>query len=226
MASYRYEREIRPEDLIQEQPRVLTPHERRVNWWHYHWRYLVLILCAVAAVGWYLGRILTRVEPDYVVTVVSRTSPEQAFLDEVEDKLETLAADENGDGRITVEARGIWLDLMSLKKGGDLAQLMESSLERLNAEFYLGESMIFLVDDPVGLEEQYGCFRRLDGTDPQPEESLAVEDYAREMETTALAGVNASADGRQWYLARRLAEGVQDSEALARGDALWAALCY
>ena len=40
MASYRYERNIRPEDLVQEPPRVLTPQERRANWWHYHWYYV------------------------------------------------------------------------------------------------------------------------------------------------------------------------------------------
>lgn len=225
MASYRYEREIRPEDLIPEQPRILTPHERRVNWWHYHWHYLVLILCAVAALGWYLGRILTRVEPDYVVTVVSRTSPEQTLLDEVEARLEELASDENGDGRVTVEARGIWLDLAAFQEGGDLARLMESSQERLNAEFYLCESMIFLVDDPAGLEEQYGCFRRLDGTDPRPEETLRVEEFARSVDTTVLAGLDDPADGGQWYLARRLAEDVEDAEILARGDALWEVLC-
>lgn len=225
MASYRYEREIRPEDLIPEPPRTLTPAEKRANWWHYHWHYLVLIVCALAVLGWYLVRVFTKVEPDHIVTVVSRTSPEASFLEQVQARLEELAADENQDGKVTVEVRGIWLDLAAAQTGGDLARLMESSQERLNAEFYLGESVIFLVDDPEELEQQYGCFRRLDGADPQPDESLAVEDYAREIDTTALAGVDAPADGGQWYLARRLAEGVQDAEVLARGDALWTAVC-
>ena len=42
MASYRYERDIKPEDLIQETPPPLTPAQQRANWWHYHW-YLSLI---------------------------------------------------------------------------------------------------------------------------------------------------------------------------------------
>ncbi len=35
MASYRYERDIKPEDLIQETPPPLTPAQQRANWWHW-----------------------------------------------------------------------------------------------------------------------------------------------------------------------------------------------
>ena len=46
MASYSYERDITPEDLIQETPPPLTPAQQRANWWHYHWYYVVLIAAA------------------------------------------------------------------------------------------------------------------------------------------------------------------------------------
>ena len=49
MASYRYERDIKPEDLIQETPPPLTPAQQRANWWHYHWYYVVLIAAALLA---------------------------------------------------------------------------------------------------------------------------------------------------------------------------------
>ena len=167
MASYRYERNIRPEDLVQEPPRVLTPQERRANWWHYHWYYVALILAALLAAGWYAWQNLTAVRPDYVVTVVSRTDPAPELLEQVQAQLEAVGSDENGDGKITVEVNGIWLDLSAMQEGGDFARLMESSQEKLNAAFYLGESTLFLVDDPAGLEQMYGCFRYLDGGDPQ-----------------------------------------------------------
>ena len=99
MASYRYERNIRPEDLVQEPPRVLTPKERRVNWWHYHWYYVALILAALLAAGWYAWQNLTAVRPDYVVTVVRRTDPAPEPLEQVQAPLETEGSDENGDGR-------------------------------------------------------------------------------------------------------------------------------
>lgn len=55
MASYRYERDIKPEDLIQETPPPLTPAQQRANWWHYHWYYVVLIAAALLAVGYLSG---------------------------------------------------------------------------------------------------------------------------------------------------------------------------
>ena len=168
MASYRYERDIRPEDLVQTPPRPLTPRERRANWWHYHWYYVALLLAALLAAGWYLQNRLTEVRPDHVVTVVGRVQPDEALLDELRARLEAVSADENGDGQVAVEVRGVWLDLAALREGGDLARLMESSEERLNADFYLGESMVFLVDDPAGLEQLYGCFRYLAGWRTSP----------------------------------------------------------
>lgn len=223
MASYRYERNIRPEDLVQEPPRVLTPQERRANWWHYHWYYVALILAALLAAGWYAWQNLTAVRPDYVVTVVSRTDPAPELLEQVQAQLEAVGSDENGDGRITVEVNGIWLDLSAMQEGGDFARLMESSQEKLNAAFYLGESTLFLVDDPAGLEQMYGCFCHLDGTDPQEGEAVRVEDFALSAQDTLLAGLPAPAEGA-WYLARRVRAGTEDSPSLSRGDRLWTTL--
>ena len=73
MASYRYERDIKPEDLIQETPSPLTPAQQRANWWHYHWYYVVLIAAALLAVGYFVWNRVTEVRPDYTVAVVSRT---------------------------------------------------------------------------------------------------------------------------------------------------------
>lgn len=223
MASYRYERNIRPEDLVQEPPRVLTPKERRVNWWHYHWYYVALILAALLAAGWYAWQNLTAVRPDYVVTVVSRTDPAPELLEQVQAQLEAVGSDENGDGRITVEVNGIWLDLSAMQEGGDFARLMESSQEKLNAAFYLGESTLFLVDDPAGLEQMYGCFRYLDGGDPQPGDVVRIEDFALPAGATLLEGLAPPPEGA-WYLARRITEGAEDSPALERDDRLWSVL--
>lgn len=74
MASYRYERDIKPEDLIQETPPPLTPAQQRANWWHYHWYYVVLIAAALLAVGYFVWNRVTEVQPDYTVAVVSRTT--------------------------------------------------------------------------------------------------------------------------------------------------------
>lgn len=129
MASYRYERDIRPEDLIPDKPRQLTPAEARANWWHYHWYYVVLIAAAVLAIGYFVWSRVTEVEPDYTVTVVGRADPDAAFLSELETKLEAAADDVNGDGKVKVNVKSIWLALDFETQDVSLRQLMESSEE-------------------------------------------------------------------------------------------------
>lgn len=219
MASYRYERDIKPEDLIQETPSPLTPAQQRANWWHYHWYYVVLIAAALLAVGYFVWNRVTEVRPDYTVAVVSRTDPDTAFLSQLETQLEALAGDVNGDGKVKVTVKGIWLALDFETQDAALQQLMQSSEDKLNSDFYLCESMIFIVDDPAAMEQRYGCFRLLDGTDPQEGDSLSVSDFAVLLDDTALAGVQ-SKSGAEWYVARRLSEGVEE-ESLTTGDALW-----
>lgn len=219
MASYRYERDIKPEDLVPDEPRELTKAEAQANWWHYHWYYVLAIAAAVLLVGYFVWSRVTEVTPDYTVAVVSRTDPDTEFLAELETKLEALADDVNGDGKVKVEVKGIWLALGLETRDASLQKLMESSEDKLNSDFYLSESMIFLVDDPAGMEQKYGCFRRLDGTDPEEGESIRVEDFAIPLDDTALAGLEHAGD-TQWYIARRLVESV-GKEKLADGNALW-----
>ena len=219
MASYRYERDIKPEDLVPEKPRELTPAEARANWWHYHWYYILLLAVAVLLVGYFVWSCVTEVKPDYTVAVVGRVDPDAAFLSEVETRLEAAADDVNGDGKVKVNVKSIWLALDYDGQDPSLRKLMESSEDKLNSDFYLCESMIFIVDDPAGKEQRYGCFRLLDGTDPQEGDRVNIADFAVPLEDTALAGTQ-SESGAEWYVARRLREGV-DTEMLAVGDALW-----
>ena len=219
MASYRYERDITPEDPIQETPPPLTPAQQRANWWHYHWYYVVLIAAALLAVGYFVWSRITQVKPDYTVAVVGRMDPDAAFLSELETKLEAVADDVNGDGKIKVNVKSIWLALGYDGQDTSLRKLMESSEDKLNSDFYLCESIIFIVDDPAAMEQKYGCFRRLDGTDPQEGDRVSVADFAVPLEDTALAGTQSESDA-EWYVARRLSEGV-DADMLAVGNALW-----
>lgn len=135
MASYRYERDIKPEDLIQETPPPLTPAQQRANWWHYHWYYVVLIAAALLAVGYFVWNRVTEVQPDYAVAVVSRTDPDIAFLSQLETQLEALAGDVNGDGKVKVTVKGIWLALDFETQDAALQRLMQSSEDKLNSDF-------------------------------------------------------------------------------------------
>ena len=220
MASYRYERDIKPEDLIQETPPPLTPAQQRANWWHYHWYYVVLIAAALLAVGYFVWNRVTEVQPDYTVAVVSRTDPDIAFLSQLETRLEALAGDVNGDGKVKVTVKGIWLALDFETQDAALQRLMQSSEDKLNSDFYLCESTLFIVDDPAAMEQRYGCFQTLDGTDPEEGDVLSVADFALPLQDTALANDVQSESSTLWYAARRLNEGM-NADAAAALNALW-----
>ena len=219
MASYRYERDIKPEDLLPDKPPELTPAQQRANWWHYHWYYVVLIAAAVLMVGYFVWSRVTEVQPDYTVAVVSRTDPDTAFLSQLETQLEALAGDVNGDGKVKVSVKGIWLALDYDGQDAALQQLMQSSEDKLNSDFYLCESTLFLVDDPAAMEQRYGCFQTLDGTDPEEGDVLSVADFALPLQDTALAKLQSECS-TLWYAARRLNEGM-DADATAALNALW-----
>lgn len=119
-------------------------------------------------------------------------------------------------------AKGIWLAVDYYEGDVSLQKLMQSSEDKLNSDFYLCESTIFLVDDPAAMEQKYGCFQKLDGTDPAEGDTLSVTDFAVPLADTALAGA-AAEDGTVWYAARRLNEGM-DADAVSRTRTLWEAL--
>lgn len=233
MASYLYERDIKPEDLINDLPRELSPKEKRANWWHYHWYYVALCMLAVLALGYYAWQRFTATEPDCIVTIVSTQPVEQETIDALQEKLTALSVDENNDGKINIEVKGIWLDLRTETQDSDTRQLMESSKEAFNSDLYLCQSMIFIVDDPAALEQMYGCFRLLDGTDPKEGDVVRIEDFAVPLENTELADLNKTfttddtgSGGAQtkWYLVRRVKEGAEDAAAFTAGEHLWGIL--
>lgn len=105
MASYRYLRDITPEDLAPEKEPELTRRQKWNNWWHYHW-ILVAACCAAGALVLYfiysvtLGR---APEPDYQIAVISPSGISTDASAQLEKKLEALADDANGDGHVVVQ---------------------------------------------------------------------------------------------------------------------------
>ena len=174
---------------------------------------------ALLAVGYFVWNRVTEVQPDYTVAVVSRTDPDTAFLSQLETQLEALARDVNGDGKVKVTVKGIWLALDFETQDAALQRLMQSSEDKLNSDFYLCESTLFIVDDPTAMEQRYGCFQTLDGTDPEEEDVLSVADFALPLQDTSLANVQ-NESSTLWYAARRLNEGM-DADAAAALNALW-----
>ena len=97
---------------------------------------------------------------------------------------------------------------------------MQSSEDKLNSDFYLCDSTLFIIDDPAAMEQRYGCFQTLDGTDPEEGDVLTVSDFTLPLQGTALAGLQ-NESSTLWYAARRLNEGMDADAAAALNDALW-----
>lgn len=117
MASYRYERDIKPEDLIPEAPRTLTKAEARANWWHYHWHYVALLVLAVLAAGYFVWSRVTEVKPDYTVAVVSRTDPAEGDTLSVADFAVPLA--DTALAGAAAEDGTVWYAARRLNEGMD-----------------------------------------------------------------------------------------------------------
>lgn len=111
MASYRYLRDIKPEDLVPEKEAVLTGRAKAANWWHYHWKIVLaagaaaaLVLCFFYDVFWHRAP-----EPDYQLAVVGGMLTENQ-IEALEARLAACGEDANGDGQVLVQVNNYDVD--------------------------------------------------------------------------------------------------------------------
>ncbi len=111
MASYRYLRDIKPEDLMPEKEPSLTPRAKAANWWHYHWQ-LVLAACAGLVLLFYFCYDVfwhRAPEPDYQVAVVGGMLTENQ-IEALQTRLAACGEDANGDGQVLVQVNNYDVD--------------------------------------------------------------------------------------------------------------------
>ena len=109
---------------------------------------MLLIACAVLGAAYFAWYRLTEVQPDYRVAVVGRQDPSAELLADLETALEAAGTDVNGDGSVHAAVKSIWLDLRYNGQDTSIQELMMSSQEKLNADFFTKESLLFVTDDP------------------------------------------------------------------------------
>jgi hypothetical protein len=195
MASYRYLRDIRPEDLKPEAERALTPREKWANWWHYNAK-LVLVFAAVAAgVIYFCYDVFWNKppQPDYQVAVVGGTLTDNQ-IESLQERLAAVAEDINGDGQVLVQVNSYDVDYSKAglaaedvdvpgssasSSAGSTVSSMPSMVDpygqmaadvRLTADFQSASCGIFIVRDPEGFERITSAFRYLDGTPSDTDE--------------------------------------------------------
>lgn len=107
MARERYLLGVDPEELKKkpapQQPQ--TPRGKWENFW-YHYKWLTIgIIVAVAIVVGLTVQSVTRVEPDYMICMVTMQEVSIDSDARLEEILSTYAHDRNGDGKVRVEVR-------------------------------------------------------------------------------------------------------------------------
>jgi hypothetical protein len=167
MPSYRYTREIKPEDLQPAPAPRYSRLQRGSNWWHYHWKWVLALLAAAAAVFSFVHGILTRETPDSVVGVVSAAAWPEELASALAGQLAPMVGDLNGDGRELVRVEVYTIDageLDSPNTGGPYALM--AGVTKLVAAFEGSECIILMAEGSQAqiYQDVYGLFGRADGS--------------------------------------------------------------
>ena len=201
MASEYYEKkfqDVKPDEKVE-----MTKKERRINWWHYNWGKVALVVVLCVTIGYLISDLFFRTHPDYDVAYVG-THAMSIDKEELEAALAQFGEDVNGDGEVVVRFNKYLLD--------ESDAMYESYEISMLGDMDLCVSEIFIIDDPEWFCEKYNI---LDGADIyQWSQCPALSDIKlggrfcvarRTYKVASYAEDNAHADG-MW---EKMIEGVQ-----------------
>ncbi len=139
-----------------EKPReeyVMTPEEKRANWWHYNKVKVIVGILAVLIAVWMITDIVgsKRNAPDYQVAYVGSMMLPEATVTALQDALASFGQDLTGDGEVTVLVKQ-FID------GDD-----QVNAQRMLVDIASGESTIFLMEDPEGFQQSFEVLAYRDG---------------------------------------------------------------
>ncbi len=165
MPSYRYLRDIEPENGQPEQQRVYTEKEKLANWWHYHWYFVAGGVALLAIAVFFIVDVLGVKKPDYTMAILSPYHISQSVADGVSDGLQAVLDDANGDGEVVVQV-DIWNVSVdeetagphdgALVKAG--AEEVMAGATKLQTALMTGETPVF-VCDPAYLDAYQEIFQ-------------------------------------------------------------------
>lgn len=197
-------------DVKPEEPKVLTPQEKRANWLHYHRIHFiigaVLLLVGIGVVK----DVFMKTEPDYQIGYFSDLYLSDTLEAEIEERLSALGEDLNGDGKVVVQ-----LNPYVIVPEDPLSYTVQISMV---GDMSVGLSDYYLVADPVFFQEEYGILTMTDGSifdvgmDPNLCVRYPVKDCA------VFDGLEFEED---LYLTRRQFVKEEDLEAHAGAAGLW-----
>lgn len=200
----------------------LTSRQRLDNWWHYHWLHVlcgVLAFIAVCGVVWERTH---RDTSDCSVAWICRYAVTPDEVASLQRALEAVCPDCNGDGEVHVAINAIQIDYTSTDLDDAALQLMETNVDKLNADFYTRQSGLFLLDDPENFQLNHLAMTYLDGSLP-PEDATDWQNMTRPfLEWTGSDAVQlVNGQPEQLWFARRIMTSEKDEKAFACEQILW-----
>ena len=183
-----------PRPATPEKP--LTAQEQkkrsRANWWYYNWGIVAVAAMVVVGVAYVAHGLLTTVDPDYTVAVVTAEALPGEAVQNLQTALADYAEDVNGDGAVLVQVNNYtWSANASLT---DMNGQMAGATQ-MNTDLSSGESKLWILEDPNGFEQAYGALSEKLGADWQTK--LIPWSSQTALSGLELGSYNTAADGSQ-----------------------------
>lgn len=145
--------------------RVLTKKEKVLNWWCYHKWHVVIGVILAACLGSVLWNALGigQVRPDISVAYVGSMPLGEETALALQTGLEAIAADLNGDGKVSIELQ----QYVSPDTGdSDTLYYAQAAQVQLVGDITECKSYFFLLEDPAKFQEATQVLCNLDGSLP------------------------------------------------------------
>ncbi len=133
MPSYRYLRDIKPEDLKKPEQRPQTKKEKAKTWFYYHWLILGGIVVVAVVIFLIIYSMVTKEEPDITIGVLSPDPMPQQVLDRLGEEMAPIIGDLNGDGQALVVFRHYSFDAEARQEARDEASRTEEQASSSSA---------------------------------------------------------------------------------------------
>ena len=217
-----------PDSLLRTIPRPAAPDKpltaqeqkkrSRANWWYYNWGIVAVAAMVIVGVAYVAHGLLTTVDPDYTVAVVTAEALPDEAVQRLQTALADYAEDANGDGAVIVQVNNYtWsADAALTDMNGQMA-----GATQMNTDLANGESKIWILDDPEGFEQAYGALSEKLGADWQAK--LIPWSSQPALSGLELGSYNTAADGSQTVNIQSRFAGYSVA-VFDASDALWQAL--
>ena len=209
-----------PRPAAPEKP--LTAQEQkkrsRANWWYYNWGIVAVAAMVIVGVAYVAHGLLTTVDPDYTVAVVTAEALPDEAVQRLQTALADYAEDANGDGAVVVQVNNYtWsADAALTDMNGQMA-----GATQMNTDLANGESRLWILDDPEGFEQAYGALSEKLGAEWQTK--LIPWRSQPALSGLELGSYNTAADGSQTVDIQSRFAGYSVA-VFDASDALWQAL--